>query len=363
MIKFNEQIEDSLQKMKKKSDNNEKLSELKDNKTRKISESNNHEFITINESDQIDKKCQKFYESINLIKKYYKVKKNITFEGSIKTPEIFFSKYNEKVNDFSLDCFKEYLKNISKFYQLRDNIPLENAIDLYFENEKEDILSEIQIYRQINQLSREFDNLKSQEEEEEVVIKYLNEIGLNLEKNMNTIKMSKNEIYECIKKYSEYFNLQKVFLLRNQSEGFDPYLIVKEFDLENYIIYNNAEEAYFHYIVSLYFCYEGYLNYLNETKQRIQSFDIRIRGLIERNIAKNELIEKLKSNFSNFLNEKDDEFTKVWNKMKKRNNFIENDKFLNTKIEEYVRKKDENNFLNDLKEFIKSKNINYLNFE
>ena len=208
-IKLNEQIEDSLQKMKKKS-NNEKLSEnMNKSKNGKVSETNNLGFITINLADQPDKKCQKFYESINLIKKYYKVNKNSTFEGSIKTAEIFYSKFNEKIIDSSLDSFKEYLNNISKFNELRGNIPSEYAIDLYFKNEKEDILSDVQIFRQIKQLSREFDNLKSQKEEGEDTIKYLKEIGLNLDKNISVIKMLKSEVYEYIEKYIEYFNIQK----------------------------------------------------------------------------------------------------------------------------------------------------------
>ena len=103
--------------MKKKS-KNEKLNEKKDKtKTGKEQECNNLELITINETNQTDKKFQKFYEPINLIKKYYKIKKNNAFEGSIKTTKIFYSKFNEKVNDSSLDFFKEYLNNISKFYE------------------------------------------------------------------------------------------------------------------------------------------------------------------------------------------------------------------------------------------------------
>jgi hypothetical protein len=83
-IKLNAQIEDSLQKMKKKS-NNEKLNEKKDKtKTGKESEFNNLEFITINATNQTDKKCQKFYEPINLIKKYYKVKKIIHLKEVLK---------------------------------------------------------------------------------------------------------------------------------------------------------------------------------------------------------------------------------------------------------------------------------------
>jgi len=58
-------------------------------------------------------------------------------------------------------------------------------------------------------LSREFDNLKSQKEEGEDTIKYLKEIGLNLDKNISAIKMLKSEAYEYIEKYIEYFNLQK----------------------------------------------------------------------------------------------------------------------------------------------------------
>ena len=204
--------------MKKKSDNNEKLSEIKDkNKYGKISESNNLKIIRTNETNQSSKKCVKFYEPINLIKKYYRVKKNISFEGSIKIPEILYSKFNEKIFDSSLDSFKEYLNNISKYYELRDNIQLEQAIDLYFKNEKVDILSEIQVFRQSKQLNLLLDNLKSQREEEKDAIKYLNEIILNLEKNINIIKDFKNEIYKYIQKYTEYFNVQKYFiLLKNQ---------------------------------------------------------------------------------------------------------------------------------------------------
>ena len=49
--------------------------------------------------------------------------------------------------------------------------------------------------------------------------------------------------------------------------------------------------------------------------------------------------------------------------MKKRNNFIENDKFLRIKIEEYIKQKDGNSFLSDLKEQMKATNIIYLNIE
>ena len=203
------------------------------------------------------------------------------------------------------------------------------------------------------------DNLKSQKEEEKDAIKYLNEIKLNLEKNINIIKDFKNEIYKYIQKYTEYFNVQKIFHLTKKSEGFDPYSIVKEFDLKNYIINNNQDEAYFCYIVSLYFCYEGYINYLNDIRQKINDLDI--KGLLERNAAKNELIEKLKLNLSNSINEEDDEFTTIWNIMKKRNNFIKNDEFLNKRIGEYVKKTNRNAFLDDLKKLMESKNINHLN--
>ena len=49
--------------------------------------------------------------------------------------------------------------------------------------------------------------------------------------------------------------------------------------------------------------------------------------------------------------------------MKKRNNFIKNNKFLNIKIEEYISQNNGKRFLNDLKELMISKNINYLNME
>ena len=362
-VKINAQIKDSLQRMKKKSDNNEKLSEMKDkNKVDKISKSNNLQFFRTNITNQSNKKCQKFYEPINLVKKYYKVKKNFAFEGSITIPEILYSKFNEKNFDSFLDSFKEYLNNISKYYELRDNIQLEKAIDLYFKNEKVDILSEVHVFRQSKQLNLQLDDLKSQKEEEKSAIKYLNEIILNLEKNINIIKNYENEIYKYIQKYIEYFNVKKIFQLTKKSEGFDPYLIVKEFDLEKYIINDSLlDEAYFCYIVSLFFCYEGYVNYLSDIRQKIKDLDI--KGLLERNAAKNELIEKLKLNLSNSIYEEDDEFEIIWNIMQKRNNFIKDDDFLNKRIGEYVAKTNKNAFLDDLKKLMESKNINHLNMD
>ena len=64
---------------------------------------------------------------------------------------------------------------------------------------------------------------------------------------------------------------------------------------------------------------------------------------------------------SNSINEEDDEFTTIWNIMKKRNNFIKNDEFLNKRIGEYVKKTDRNAFLDDLKKLMESKDINHLN--
>jgi hypothetical protein len=47
--------------------------------------------------------------------------------------------------------------------------------------------------------------------------------------------------------------------------------------------------------------------------------------------------------------------------MKKRNNFIKNDEFLNKRIAEYVTKTNRKAFLDDLKKLMESKNINHLN--
>ena len=64
---------------------------------------------------------------------------------------------------------------------------------------------------------------------------------------------------------------------------------------------------------------------------------------------------------SNSINEEDEEFTTIWNIMKKRNNFIKNDEFLNRRIGENVKKTNRNTFLDDLKKLMESKNINHLN--
>ena len=64
-------------------------------------------------------------------------------------------------------------------------------------------------------MNKEFDQLKSQKEEEEKdAIKYLNEIELNLEKNINTIKVFKNEVFmNASKKIVNILIYKKYFIL------------------------------------------------------------------------------------------------------------------------------------------------------
>ena len=184
-------------------------------------------------------------------------------------------------------------------------------------------------------------------------------IGINIKNNIKMAQDFKNKIYEHIEKYNEYFDIEKLFKLRENSNGIDPYLAVKTFDIEKFITNNQIEQAFYYFIVSLYFCYEGYLNYLSKIKEKIIELDY--KGLFERNIVKNDLIEKLKLNLS--ITEEDNEFATVWNLMKKRKQFFKNDELLNAKIEEYILNKNIDNFTSDLKELMKSKNINFLNLQ
>ena len=358
-MKINMQIKDCLQKMKKKSNNfnDNKYNKIqKDDKNKKVS--NILEFSSNNTIDLSGKKCPKFYEPLILMKKYYKVKRDLIFEGDVKTPIILLSKINEKIDDSSLNDFKEYLNNMSKSYELKDNISLDKAIDLYFKNEKIDNLVDSPIFIKSRKLDQELESLKSNKEEEEA-LKYFNEIEINLQNNIKMVQDFKNKIYEHIEKYSECFDIQKLFHLNKKSNGLDPYAAVKTFDINKSIIDNKIEEAFYYFIVSLYFCYEGYLNYLSKIKEKIIELDY--KGLNERNRVKNFLIEKLKLNLSTI--EEDDEFITVWNIMKKRKIFIKNDEFLNAKIEEYILNKNIDNFMSDLKELMKSKNINFINLE
>ena len=96
-------------------------------------------------------------------------------------------------------------------------------------------------------------------------------------------------------------------------------------------------------ICNFYFCADDTLNYLQEIKNKYK--DIEMIDVLIKNIEKEKLLEV----FNSKIQMKDDNYLKEeWEKLQKEEEFIENNSFLNEKIKDYVKNKNEDQFLKDL---------------
>ena len=97
------------------------------------------------------------------------------------------------------------------------------------------------------------------------------------------------------------------------------------------------------YLINFYFCADDTLNYLQEIKSKYK--DIEMIDVLIKNIEKEKLLEV----FNSKIQMKDDNYLKEeWEKLQKEEEFIENNSFLNEKIKDYVKNKNEDQFLKDL---------------
>ena len=96
------------------------------------------------------------------------------------------------------------------------------------------------------------------------------------------------------------------------------------------------------YLINFYFCAQDTLNYFQEIKTKYKN--IELIDAMKKNIEKEKLLEL----FNSIIQIKDKNYLKEeWEKLKEEKVFIENNKFLNEKIKEYVKEKNEEQFLKD----------------
>ena len=188
----------------------------------------------------------------------------------------------------------------------------------------------------------------------------MDRIKKDINNNLDTIKEIQYKILEKISKYSKYIDIKKCLQLNVKDCIINPFEIVKDLNIENEINESNMEQPYFLYIVNIYFCYDEYINYLEKINHKIN--DLKIEELLKANKVKNKLIELLKLNVQEQKKE-NDEYKIIWNILKKKTLIIKDDLFLNNEIIKYVSSQSEENYLEDLKQLMKSKKISTINME
>ena len=106
------------------------------------------------------------------------------------------------------------------------------------------------------------------------------------------------------------------------------------------------------YLINFYFCAEDAYNYLFELKRKYK--DIELINSMQKNIEKERLLDVL---ISRFENKENNYLKEEWDKLKKEKVFIEKNNLLSEKINDYLEKKDEKQFLNDLANLEKIKEM------
>ena len=153
-------------------------------------------------------------------------------------------------------------------------------------------------------------------------------------KALSYIKQFENFIFEGKNKRNGKLN-------KNPFITLDKYINVFLYEIRSQ---EEIKKIYMSYLINFYFCADDTLNYLQEIKSKYK--DIEMIDVLIKNIEKEKLLEV----FNSKIQMKDDSqyLKEEWEKLQKEEVFIENNSFLNEKIKDYVKNKNEDQFLKDL---------------
>ena len=236
-----------------------------------------------------------------------------------------------------------------KNYEFEDSIDFNNASQLYFNGEIIDILSEKKVYQNVNKIISEMKQIDLEKIKNEIIAD-IEKIEPELNKIIKESEMNKFFLFNKIRKVKKYISLENKEKKEELNNPFEILESLEKYDLD-YINDNNVKNIYMIYLVNLYFCTEQACEYFNILKEKYSDF--KIMDLQERNIEKNKLIKA----FDSMINYGEpDNFTKIWNQLKKEDILDKSNNTLNKKIKEYMKNNDEKTFLKDLSDITKLKN-------
>ena len=308
-------------------------------------------------SDFFNKICKK--NEILKIKQNIEVKQLLsekyeTFLNQIEIPQ------KEIVIDSTPSELNEQLKDlVSKIYDVNSNLNLLNALDLYTEGEKSNLLKESLISsdnantfnRSVNFEDKEKINklLKESSQKESI-----QKIKIYLENILDSINGKLSNLYdvlfksiEYIKDYGEFFNIKETLLTLNIITPLNPSDTIKNIknNLKKKTDVDYYEKSFFMSQICIFFYLEEHINFLYKIKEKI--ININIEEKIKLNEVKDMLFKEFKDKIT-YKKVKENLMEKVWESLKLENQLIIGNKNLNSKIVDYVHQNNAAKFKKDL---------------
>ena len=308
--------------------------------TTKEKEENN--LVSYNDKNNIGI-CDSYFEGINKIKTILMFDDNIMKEKNKNILNIFESSKSDEYIESDIKEFQSQISKIFKEYGFKEKTNFKDASNLLFKGEIIDILSEKKTYENFNLLKKEMEKLDLEKAKEEV-LKDFNSIQPLIDEYLTTIESMKIKALSYIKQFENFIfegkNKRNGKLNKNPFITLDKYINVFLYEIRSQ---EEIKKIYMSYLINFYFCADDTLNYLQEIKSKYK--DIEMIDVLIKNIEKEKLLEV----FNSKIQMKDDNYLKEeWEKLQKEEEFIENNSFLNEKIKDYVKNKNEDQFLKDL---------------
>ena len=298
-------------------------------------------------NDNKNVKCTVHFKIFDDLKHYFSIHENTLLA---KNSNILNLITFQDESEIKIDDYKSQLQDMFKNYESGNSVNFIDASQLYFEGDIINILSEKNVFININKLIKE---IKSTDLE-----KIKNDI-------LTDIEMIEPELNGKLKESENYKKFLFNKIKRNKSYiSFDDKNKIKKGTLDNpfeilenlesydfdYINENDVSIIYMFYLVNLYFCAEHTCEYLNILKEKY--IDIKMIEFQERNIEKSKLLKAFDSTINY---EEPDNFKEVWNKLKQEDILVKNNSVLNETLKKYVMEKTEKDYLKDLNNITKLK--------
>lgn len=303
-----------------------------------------------------DKSCKNTFKFINRFKEKFEIIP--MFKENDKLFEKLELKPNEVMQDTSLIEFNNILEEINRSYKVDSIISIYNAFNLFIDGKKSGILTDKYNYKSsvnIEQCLNKFYDNDAQIDED---LNYLlNKILTSIDDNFEYLNELKDEFLNSIENYGNYFSYEEILKLLKINLPLNPIEAIKKLKYNESEI-KSIENCYYFSQICGYLIVEECISHLNKIKDKINN--INIQEIIRKNIIKNNLIYKMKSQLS--LDTKKDLFSQVWVDIKREEKYIKNNDELNIKIKKYVSENEKEKFQRDLIDLI-GDNIKQINID
>ena len=252
-----------------------------------------------------------------------------------------------------------YLNNSKKLYNIGFSATLADTFNLIFYGDDSKILSEKMKFENKDKFKNYLDNIKKELEKDKKMKEFLDDIINCLNSNLNDIYYCFSNIFTTLEENKEYYNVKNILQIFNLKNPINPNLVLnsslsnrfpeKKFILNNicsFLILDKSKNKI--------------INILNKIQSlNLEKIDKEIKLKIKIiDFFKNEIETPVKENF----------LEDIWKTLKNKKSFFnendENDEQiinLNNIIQDYIKKKNEKEFINDFLKVFKSK-INNLDF-